>query len=60
MPTGESHFSGHLVMSHLGLAYVVLVETNPFQGLGLKQYLFDISIIIFDTTIIISGFDNKI
>ena len=31
MPTGDAYSSGHLVPSHLGLAYVLLVETNPFS-----------------------------
>ena len=30
MPTGDAYSSGHLVPSLLGLAYVLLVETNPF------------------------------
>ena len=30
MLTGDTYFSGHLVSSHFGLAYVLLVETNPF------------------------------
>ena len=30
MPTGDAYSFGHLVPSHLGLAYVLLVETNPF------------------------------
>ena len=29
MPTGDAHSSGQLVPSSLGLAYVLLVETNP-------------------------------
>ena len=31
MPTGDAYSSGHLVLSHLGLAYVLLVETIPFH-----------------------------
>ena len=30
MLTGDTYSSGHLVLSHLGLAYVLLVEINPF------------------------------
>ena len=30
MPTGDAYSSGHLVPSLLGLAYVLLVKTNPF------------------------------
>ena len=30
MPTGDVYSSGHLVPSDLGLAYVLLVDTNPF------------------------------
>ena len=30
MLTGDAYSSGHLVPSHLGLAYALLVETNPF------------------------------
>ena len=30
MPTGVAYSSRHLVQSHLRLAYVLLVETNPF------------------------------
>ena len=30
MLTGDAYSSGHMVPSHLGLAYVLLVETNPF------------------------------
>ena len=33
MLTGDAYSSGHLVPSHLGLAYVLLVETNPFPEL---------------------------
>ena len=33
MLTGDAYSSGHLVPSHLGLAYVQLVETNPFSDL---------------------------
>ena len=33
MPTGDAYSSGHMVPSHFGLAYVLLVETNPFPGL---------------------------
>ena len=33
MPTGDSYCSGHLIPSYLGLAYVLLVETNPFPEL---------------------------
>ena len=33
MLTGDACSSGHLVPSHLGLAYVLLVETNPFPEL---------------------------
>ena len=32
-PTGDAFYSGHLVPSHLGLAYVLIVETNPFPEL---------------------------
>ena len=35
MPTGDAYSSGHLVPSPLGLAYVLLVETNPFPNLSL-------------------------
>ena len=31
MLTGDAYSSGHLVPSHWGLAYVLLVKTNPFQ-----------------------------
>ena len=30
MLTGDAYSSGHLVSFHLGLAYVLLAETNPF------------------------------
>ena len=30
MPTGYAYSSGHLAPSHLGFAYVLLVETNLF------------------------------
>ena len=33
MLTGEAYSSGQLVPSHLGLAYVLFVETNPFPEL---------------------------
>ena len=33
MLTGDDYSSGHLVPSHLELAYVLLVETNPFPKL---------------------------
>ena len=33
MPTGKAYSSGHLVPSHLGLPYALLVETNPFPEL---------------------------
>ena len=33
MLTGDAYSSGHLVPSHSGLAYVLLVETNPFLEL---------------------------
>ena len=33
MPTGDAYSSGHLVPSHLGHAYVLLVETNDFPEL---------------------------
>ena len=33
MPTGDTYSSEHLVPSDLGLAYVLLVETNPFPEL---------------------------
>ena len=33
MLTESAYFSVHLVLSHLGLAYVLLVETNPFPEL---------------------------
>ena len=33
MLTGDAYFSGHLVPYYLGLAYVLLVETNPFLEL---------------------------
>ena len=32
MPTGDAHSAGHLVPSHLGLAYVLFVWTNPVQN----------------------------
>ena len=35
MPTGDAYSSGHLFRSHLGLAYVLLVETNSFPNLSL-------------------------
>ena len=31
--TGDAYSSGHLVPSNSGLAYVILVETNPFREL---------------------------
>ena len=37
MLTGDAYSSGHLVPSHLGLAYVLLVETNPFPELVFFQ-----------------------
>ena len=33
MQTEDAYFFGYLVPSHLGLAYVLLVETNPFSEL---------------------------
>ena len=33
MPTGDAYSSGHLIPSHLGLAHVLLVETNSFPEL---------------------------
>ena len=33
MLTGDAYSSGHLIPSHLGLAYVLFVETNPFPEL---------------------------
>ena len=33
MLTGDTYSSGHLVPSHLVLAYVLLVETNPYPEL---------------------------
>ena len=33
MPTGDALSSEHLVLFHLGLAYVLLVETNPYPKL---------------------------
>ena len=33
MLTGDAYSSGHLVPVHLGLAYVLLVEINPFPEL---------------------------
>ena len=30
MPTEDAHSSGHMVPSYVGLAYVQLVETNPY------------------------------
>ena len=33
MLTGDAYSSRHLVPSNLGLAYVLLVETNPFLEL---------------------------
>ena len=33
MPTGDDFSSGHVAPSHLGLAYVLLVETNLFLKL---------------------------
>ena len=33
MLTGDADSFGHLVPSHLGLACVLLVETNPFPEL---------------------------
>ena len=35
MPTGDAYSFGHLVPSLWGLAYVLLVETNPFPNLSL-------------------------
>ena len=32
MGTGDAYSSGHMVPPHLGLAYALLVETNPFPG----------------------------
>ena len=34
MLTGDAYSSWHLVPSHLGLAYVLLVENNPFPNLS--------------------------
>ena len=33
MLTEDFHSSGHLVLSHLGLAYALLVDANPFPKL---------------------------
>ena len=33
MPTGDAYSSGHLVPSHLGLVYSLLVEINSFPEL---------------------------
>ena len=33
MPTGDAYSSGHLFPSHLGLAYVLRVETNSIPEL---------------------------
>ena len=33
MLTGDDYFSGHLVSSHFGLAYVLLVEINDYPEL---------------------------
>ena len=33
MPPGDAYSSIHLVQSYFGLAYVLLVETNPFPEL---------------------------
>ena len=35
MLTGDAYSSGHMVPSHLGLAYFPLVKTNPFPELVL-------------------------
>ena len=40
MVTGDAYSSGHLVPSHLGLAYVLLVETNPFSRTCIFSRLF--------------------
>ena len=32
MQAGDADSSGHLVSSHVGLAYTLLVETNPFPN----------------------------
>ena len=54
MPTGDAYSSGHQVPSHLGLAYVLLVETNPyhvpavlFPDYALRTSLGTISILFF-------------
>ena len=39
--TGDAYSSGHLVPSHLGLAYVLLVETNPNLSLFFRTMLFE-------------------
>ena len=33
MPTGDAYSSEHLVPSHFGLAYVLLVKNNPYPEL---------------------------
>ena len=44
MPTGDAYSSGHLVPSHLGLAYVLNVEINPFLELIFSDYALQISL----------------
>ena len=38
MLAGDAYSSGYLVPSHLRLAYVLLVETNPFLGSNLSLF----------------------
>ena len=45
MLTGESYSSEHLVPSNLELAYVLLVETNPFPELVTFSGLFTSNIL---------------
>ena len=45
MLTGDAYSSGHLVPFHLGLAYVLHVETNPFPEIVVfSDYAFRISL----------------
>ena len=52
MLSGDAYSSGHLVPSHIGLAYVLLVETNPFPELvffldySLRTFLGTFSILL--------------
>ena len=44
MLTGDAYFLGHLTNSHLGLTYVLIVETNPFPDfvlvLNIPRYFY--------------------